>query len=107
MTQDAKQPEHTPEPWDYKRDDGSFYLYARDINPLYYYIGIINDIHGDNEANARRIVACVNKLAEWSIEDLEDDTIRAARWDTVPKKAEVRGGPLREPDIIDLEEVAP
>lgn len=53
---------HTQEPWSYGEDNDGWYVEA-DGNQI---------AHGLSEANARRIVACLNRLAAYKTEDIED-----------------------------------
>ncbi len=66
--------EHTKEPWQVRGSTLDLelekcYLYHPNIG----YLGVMYGLSETAAANARRIVACVNKLAGWSIEQLEDE----------------------------------
>ena len=75
--------EHTPEPWNYHehgdRDLTDFLIYRGDWSGIMEHVATTSDWTAHDEANARRIVACVNKLAGWSIKDLENTKIKVAR----------------------------
>lgn len=76
--------EHTPEPW---RTGGGDSIHGPgEYAPICHVSYEIND--SPTEANLRRIVACVNKLAGWSIEDLEDAEVQVAKMLMVPSKLE-------------------
>ena len=64
--------EHTPEPWAFEggRPNGEVFMTTR-------YRGAIRLSEEQEIVNARRIVACVNKLAGWDIHQLEDEFLLA------------------------------
>lgn len=66
-------------PWRYEEHGfgkGAFYhVYADVYNNAGTKMFFLMDLD-----DARRIVACVNKLAGWSIEDLEDEAITVGQW---------------------------
>ena len=67
--------EHTPERWALFEDKGGFVCIVADGKHVVCF-GHDYDAYGHmDEPDARRIVACVNKLAGWSIEDLENTEI--------------------------------
>lgn len=69
----SEETKHTPEPWRLQRD-------CKDIYALGRHVATVDDNHSEDlpkhiseedQANARRIVACVNKCAGVSIDRLE------------------------------------
>lgn len=63
--------QHTPEPW--YLYELSHVIHTRDGNGKAH--GLARVYGGDKLANARRIVACVNRLASFSTKDIEDPAI--------------------------------
>lgn len=63
---------HTPEPWkaEYAGEEGRLDIVAKDTGP---WDGDVTLAMNIGEANARRIVACVNACAGISTENLEDN----------------------------------
>lgn len=88
---------HTPEPWGFTRGTyhhtGYVVITAQGMtseSPL----ALINDILGDAEHDARRIVACVNACAGIPTEDLEDRNSLSAqalgRFISKPSRDQIR-----------------
>ena len=80
--------EHTPEPWQYDREWDTPTVWSGKPED-----GNVRDVIGEGVVNipdARRIVACVNKLAGWSIKDLENTEIKVAKVNPA-KRAEFTG----------------
>lgn len=66
---------HTPEPWSYELDHGSFLrIYSETNSNIVYGCGCCGSPNCE-DADARRIVACVNRLAPFSTEDIENRAI--------------------------------
>lgn len=67
--------QHTPEPWSYANGDGHYdgavVIIGGRMTPRSP-LAHIRDICGDAEADARRIVACVNACKHYRTEDLEE-----------------------------------
>jgi len=67
--------EYTQEPWDFHihgdREPTDFLIYQGDWNGTLEMIAMTSDYSVRDDANARRIVACVNACAGISTEDLE------------------------------------
>lgn len=83
---------HTVEPWRYSQGLGHYedeiVIYADGMSersPL----ARISNICGDAEGDARRIVACVNELAELTTEQIEDGAFKKMRDDRDFLRAEL------------------
>lgn len=68
--------QHTPEPWEVSALGGG--LHANDV-PICQFFNDCGDDFQNHEANARRIVACVNACAGIPNEQLECDNIEFVR----------------------------
>lgn len=68
---------HTPEPWSVEKAQNGFIINARQ---RMYDVAVVRNIgNEDNEANAARIVACVNYCAGMTNEQLSCDSAEIVR----------------------------
>lgn len=64
---------HTPEPWFYQEDSDEYtHIIRPESNPGMIVVHLRQDSTGKAEADARRIVACVNACSRFSTEHLEN-----------------------------------
>lgn len=80
MAETTQKTDHTPEPWLYHRYNHNDFSIEKDEAGL---VANIADLKDNsplvNEANARRIVACVNYCAGISTEELESGNLLPLR----------------------------
>lgn len=82
---------HTPEPWRYvkDKDGGNTAFLIENADGIMWNIAGTFSTFDDDEANARRIVACVNACAGLSTELLEGKTIDEAANTIVDQRDEL------------------